>query len=596
MSSPLLLAMRRLLQLGRPHWRILGFAFVGMTVVGLTTGAYAWLMGPALRFLLTGGQAGLGRVTQVATIFEGLDRNRLLVALPIVVVIIGAVKGLGYLGQFYFAGLFGQLVVMDLRRRIFEKLLRLSPTQRAARLTGDLLSRFTADVASVEQAATYTVASWLRDSVSIVVLITVAVWWSWKLALLAFVVVPVAVVPAARLTRSLMKRTREGQTSLGLIAGQVQEGLGALRTIQAFNAEGLEAERFAVTTRTVERALERAGWARAGVPGIMEILASIAIAGSLGYALSSRVVEADALISFLGALILLYQPAKDLGRVSQFALTAAAALERIEDVLSLPDGVHSAPGAIELGALKVAISVEALSFSWVSGDGSLRPALDGVTLTIPAGKVTAIVGESGSGKSTLTSLLLRFEQPSAGTIRVDGVDVASATVASTRAQFALVTQEALLFSATVRENLLIANPAATDAQLEAACTVAAAHAFIQQLPQGYDTPLGERGVTLSGGQKQRLCLARAVLANAPVLVLDEATSNLDSQSEREVLAALDVVLAGRTAVVIAHRLSSIRKADSIVVLDAGRVVEQGTQAELLAKNGVYAAMWARQHV
>lgn len=586
MASPLFNAMKRLFRLGRPHRRLLVLSFGCMALVATTTGAYAFLMGPALRFLLTGGEAGLERVFAIVPSLRALERSSAIYVLPVAVLIIGAIKGVGYLGQFYFVGLFGQHVVVDLRRRIFEKLLRLSPMQRSAQLSGDLLSRFTSDVAAVEQAATYTVASWLRDSLQIVVLVGVAVFLSWKLSMLVLVMVPIAVLPASRLTAALLRRTREGQAALGTIAGQVQEGLGALRTLQAFNAEGAEASRFAGRTAKVERALTRAAWARGGVPGIMEILGSVALGGTLALALAWKLVEPEVLVSFLGALLLVYQPAKDLGRVSQFALNAAAALERIEAVLSLPELV-TVEGTTVLPPLAKSIVLEDVGFSW-----GPRVALDGVSVEFPMGQVTALVGESGSGKSTLASLLLRFEVPGRGRILFDGVEVGAATVGSVRSQFALVTQEALLFSASVRDNVLIGRPAASAAEIEAACRVASAWEFIAALPEGLETMIGERGVTLSGGQRQRLCLARAVLSQAPVLILDEATSNLDPESEREVQAALAKVLVGRTAIVIAHRLRSVVDAGRIVVMAQGRVVEQGTHGELLAQGGRYAALWS----
>ncbi len=580
--------MWKLLALGRPHRRLLVLAFACMAIVGLTTGAYAFLMGPALRFLLTGGTEGLAPVVALVPALAGASRERLLLALPIAVVLVGAFKGVGYLGQFYFVGLFGQEVARDVRKKLFERVLALSPGQRARLLSGEVLSRFTADVAAVEQAATYTVASWLRDTLQIVILAGVAIALSWKLALLTLVAVPIAVVPASRLTRALMARVREGQAALGAMAGQVQEGLGALRAIQAFNAEAAESHRFDRRTQEAQHSLGRAGWARAAVPGVMEILASLAIASTLGWAAATQAVPPEALVSFLGAVVLLYQPAKDLGRVSQFAIAAGVALERIEAIWALPARVRG--GSDQAAPLATALTLERAHFGWDD-----REVLQGLDLVIPSGQVTALVGPSGGGKSTITSILLRAERLKGGRYLLDGRDVEGLTVASVRSQFALVTQEPLLFSASVRDNLLVGRPDATVADLEAACRTAHAWDFLQALPSGLETRIGERGVTLSGGQRQRLALARALLSRAPVLVLDEATSNLDPQSEREVQAALESALPGRTALVIAHRLETIRSADRIVVVREGKVAEEGTHLELVSAGGLYAALWAAQH-
>jgi subfamily B ATP-binding cassette protein MsbA len=337
------------------------------------------------------------------------------------------------------------------------------------------------------------------------------------------------------------------------------------------------------------RAMTHAGWARAAVPSLMEVLAAIAIATALGLATWSRAIPPEKLVSLLAAVVLVYQPAKDLGRVGQFALQAAAAGERIFYVLDQRPLVGDVPGAMALGKLRQGIRLEAVHFSY-----GARAALNGVDLDIPAGQVTALVGPSGSGKSTLASLLLRFARPDRGEIRVDGCDVERATAQSVRAEFALVTQESLLFSETVADNIAFGRPRASAEQVEEAARVAQADGFIRALPHGYQTRVGERGVVLSGGQKQRICLARALLADAPVLVLDEATSNLDPQSEAEVERALDAVLPGRTALVIAHRLSTIARAHRIHVLDTGRIVESGTHDELLARGGLYATLWALQ--
>ncbi len=557
-------------------------------MVGITTGAYAWLLGPALRFLLTGGNAGLQRLFEWWPEAAQWPREKLLWWLPALLVVIGLVKGVGYLGQFYFVGLYGQHVVIDLRRQLFSRFLGLSPRQSSQQLSGDLLSRFTADVAAVEVAATYAVAAWLRDTLQIAILVAVAFSLSWQLALLALIALPAAIWPAARLTASLVRRVREAQSGVGVLAAQVQEGIGALKTIQVVGAQATELRRFEGHAVELQRSLSRAAWVRAAVPGLMEVLAAAAIASTLMFAFATGSIAPESLASFLAAIILLYQPAKDLGRVSQFAVAAVAALERLDPVLLLPRVVEDGTG--EAG-LKHSVQLDGVRFAW--GD---RGALNDVSLQLPVGQMTALVGQSGSGKSTLAALLLRFETPQGGRLLLDGIDVRELSVRSVRRQFALVTQEPLLFATTVAENLKVARPNATHAQIEAAATLADAHEFICDLPQGYDTQLGERGVALSGGQKQRLCLARALLSDASMLVLDEATSSLDPESEAQVLRVLDQALQNRTALVIAHRLSSIVRAQRIFVLEAGSVVEQGTHQELLELDGRYASLWATQQI
>jgi subfamily B ATP-binding cassette protein MsbA len=580
---------RALLRLGayaRGQGSRLALAFGAMAVLGLATGAYAWLVGPALRFLLTGGAGGLSGLPGL----HHVDRARALYVLPGLLVLLAVVKGLSYLAQFYWMGQFGQRTTAALRRSLFDALLAQSPAQLGNRLRGDLLSRFSADVRAVETAAIYTVGSYVRDGIQVLVLVGVALAADWRLAVAALACVPIAVLPVSALTRAVLRRTREGQARLGTLAGQAQELLSGIRTVQAYGAEEAEIRRFSSRALLHARALSRAAWARSAVPALTEVLAAGAVSAALAWAAATAGVPPERLVSLLAALLLLYQPAKDLGRTTQFATQAAAASERLFEVLDTIHPVADAPGARPAPPLMRDIALAGVEVRY--GD---RPALRGLDLTLPVGKVTALVGPSGGGKSTVVSLLLRFVRPSQGALFWDGEDLDCFSVASLRAQTALVTQDPLLFSGSIRENLVLARPSASDADVQRALALAHAEAFVRALPQGWHTPLGEQGAGLSGGQRQRLALARALLRDAALLVLDEATSSLDPESEREIQLALREVLRGRTALVVAHRLETVLEAHCIHVIDGGQVVERGTHGELLARGGAYARLWALQH-
>jgi subfamily B ATP-binding cassette protein MsbA len=602
-GSPKVLS--RLLGCAWQHRPALLLSFGFMVVLGVTTGILAYLTGPALKFLLFGG-ARLELAAPWVPLRIDIARESALWLFPVAIVGIALLKGLSYAAQFYWIGLFGQRLGLDLRRQIFVHLSALSPSRLSRQLTGDLVSRFTVDVAAVEVAATYSLGSYVRDGLQILSLGAVAIWLNWRMALAALLVVPAAAFPISRLMRLLMRRTQEGQARLGQLAAQVKEGLGGLKTIQAFNAQEAEMARFNAEAQRHQAAMTRGGWTRAAMPSLMEVMGAIGVAGALTLTAVNTSVPPENLISLLTALVLIYQPAKDLGRAGHFGVQALASGERIFQLLDQPTNVDGAalaklpsPGRLpaedgerELGrssGLGGSVRVQDVWFQY--GD---RPALAGLTLEVAGGKITALVGPSGAGKSTLISLLLRFDRPEKGRILLDGVDVQQLRLDDVRAQFALVTQEPLLFSASVLDNIRIGQPEATREEVVQAATIAQADAFIQRLPGAYDAPVGERGVVLSGGQKQKICLARAILSRAPILLLDEPTSNLDPESEVELQQALAGTLPGRTALIIAHRLSTIVAADRIYVMDAGRVVESGSHLELIRRGGLYARLWTLQ--
>lgn len=578
----------------RPEGKAFAVAVLCMVCLALTTGLYAFVSGPAVQFLISGGADGLELIFDTFPSLRGsIDRQTAFTFLPIAIVVVGLFKGVAYLGQFYAMGMIGQRVIQRLRRDFMARLLELDIRFFQGAKTGDLLSRFGTDMAQVESAITFALASSLRDSLTLLALLALSFYLDWRLALVAFIGVPAVILPIAKLAKKLKRRSRQGQDALGNLLGLVQEGLWGLRVIQAYGMEARELGRFDVECGRCVRAQVKASKARALFPAVMEI----AMVGGLALVLKlvadavlSDAIAPERLISFLATVALLLQPARQLGKVGQVTLSALAGLERIGVVLQANPMIVERQDAIELPKIEGSLSFEAVEFSY---DRS-HTVLSGFDLKLAQGEVVAIVGESGAGKSTTALLAMRFLDPIGGQVRADDRDLREATLASVRGQFGLVTQEPLLFTGTIASNIAYGRPDATREEIEAAARIAQAHDFIAGLEKGYDTPMGECGVGLSGGQKQRISLARALLPHTPLLLLDEATSSLDAQSEQEVSRALGEALQGRTALVIAHRLSTIRTADRIVVLKEGRVAEQGTHAALIALGGEYARLYRGQ--
>jgi subfamily B ATP-binding cassette protein MsbA len=576
---------RRLAPFLRPHVGALALAGVCMLVLAVSTAAYAYLVGPLLRFL-TGGQVeGLATLARfVGQDPAALDRTALLLLVPAAMLVLGLAKGVAYFGQFYLMGMIAQKVVRTLRERVFGHLLALAPQDLAAQRTGDLLARFGTDLYGIELALTYSFSSYLRDSLQVVVLVAACFFLDWRLSLVAFGLVPVAVLPLARLARKLRRTTKRGQESVGRLSDMVHEATAGIRVIQAYGMEAHLSRRFDEENRRWLGAQRKSLRTRGIAAPAMELTAVVGLAAALAYAVRAvgdGALLPSQLISFLATVALIFEPAKQLGKVGAYFLQGVAGGERIFEVLDLVPTVVPRPGATDLPRFSGTIRFEGVSFRY--GE---RTVLDGVDLELRRGEVVALVGGSGAGKTTLANLLCRSFDPAAGRIRVDGRDLRDVTLPSLRRQLALVTQETVLFDDTVRANVAYGRDA-TDDEVREALRAARALDFVLALPRGLDTVIGERGVTLSGGQRQRLAIARAILRDAPILILDEATSALDGESEREVQAALKTLLVGRTALVIAHRLSTIREATRILVLVGGRIVEEGTHEELLRRGGEY---------
>ena len=535
--------------------------------------------------------------------------------LPIVIIVVFVLRGFANFGNSYLTEFVGQRIITDLRDEVNDRIQYLPLSYFNRTPTGTILSRVTNDVTQVRAALTDATVSLLRDATSLVVLIVVAFLKDWVLALIAFVVFPLSVLPVLRLSQRLRRYSRRGQDTLGTLTALLGETIQGNRIVKAFGMEEYEKARFANENHRLFRLYMKASVSKALIQPMMELLAAFGIAGVIWYGGYSVIVGGrtqGSFLAFLTALLLVYDPFKGLARTNSQVQQGLASAERIFELLDQATDVVEHPGAKPLGPFHGAIAFEDVSFRYpprvrergaetlaASGNGAPTEVegelvLRDVGLTLRKGEALALVGTSGGGKSTIADLIPRFYDPTFGHIRIDGVDLRDVTLASLRAQIGIVTQFTFLFNDTVKANIAYGSSEPELEAIEAAARAANAHDFIAALPDGYDTVVGELGVTLSGGQRQRIAIARALLKNAPILILDEATSALDSESERLVQDAIDRLMVGRTTLVIAHRLATIRRASRIAVVAGGRIVEVGTHDELFARGAVYRKLYDQQ--
>lgn len=533
----------------------------------------------------------------IQPIFDNVLPNQQLVTMVAGgIVVLYLVKGVGsYFSEYLMADV-GQRVVMDIRNALYRHMLGQSAGFFARRTTGQLMSRITSDVGQVQRAVSETVGDLLRESLALVGYSTLLFAYDPRLALVCMTGAPLVLYPLVRLGQRLRRTTRHSQEALEQLSHVSVEAFTGHRIVKAFGAEEREGAKFAGAAFRLYRTNMKVTGVLSILPPLMEFLGGVGIAAALWY--GSRQIAGGRLTTgqfaaFLAALFFMYGPIKKLSRVNANLQQAIAASERIFEMLDTHTEVHESPTAQPLPPFREQIEFRNVSFGYEDAHG--RAILRGVSFTVRTAQMVAIVGRSGAGKTTLVNLIPRFYDVSGGAILIDGKDIREVTLASLRAQVGIVTQETVLFDDTIASNIAYGAPAASRAEIEAAAKAAHAHEFIEMLPEGYHTFIGERGQRLSGGQRQRLAIARALLKNAPILILDEATSSLDSESELLVQQALVNLMRNRTSFVIAHRLSTIRRADAIVVLERGSVVEIGRHDELLARPaGRYAKLYALQ--
>ena len=559
----------------RPYTGWVVLALISMAIVGAATGVIALLLGPV-----------------VDDVFIGKKRH-LLWFLGGAVGVAYLVKGVANYAQATLISFVGQRIITDAQNRLYARLAEFELAFFNDNATGTLVSRFTVDINMMRSAVSNALTGVGKDSFTLLFLIAVMFYRDWQLSLIALIVLPAAVWSIVRLGQRMRGVTVSTQEEMGEFTTLLNQTFQGARVVKAYSMEAYEQGRVERITERIFRLVLKAARVRAMASPTVETLGGFCAAVVIVYG-GFRVIEgattAGAFVSFLGALLMAYEPMKRLANLNTSLQEGLAGAQRLFALLDREPEITEAPDAKPLEVRGGGVRFDNVRFSYRAD----RPALMGMSLDVPAGKTVALVGPSGAGKSTILNLIPRFHDADAGAVSIDGHDVRGLTFDSLRGAIALVSQEITLFDDTIRANIAYGRQSASEDEIIQAARDAAADAFIRELPQGYDTLVGEMGAHLSGGQRQRIAIARAMLKDAPILLLDEATSALDTESERQVQAALRVLMRDRTTLVIAHRLSTVMDADLIHVVDRGKLAESGSHAELLARGGLYAKLYALQ--
>ena len=547
-----------------------------MAIIALTTGATAWLLDPAIEKIF-------------------LDRDeKMLILIPLAIILTLLIKGIASYIQVYLLTVVGQQIIADTQVKMFSKVIYSDLAWLNQIHSAKIISNFLYDVNLLQGSVSNSLASGMKDLLTLVCLLAVMFYQDWKLATVAIIAFPLVGLLSGRLGRRMKKAATEGQVETGILASLLAENLDGTRIVKAYQQEESEIKKVSDSILRRMKNIIKAHVTRGAASPFAEFLAGFGIAGALYYA-GLRGLQGELplneFISFLGAMMLAFQPLRRLAAINTTIQEGFSAAIRVFNLLDQKSLINENKDASDLRVEQGEIELKNVTLSYIGQKGS---ALNNISLSIPSGQITALVGPSGAGKTSILNLIPRFYDPNNGEVLIDNQDIRNVTISSLRSKIALVSQEPILFDDTVRENICYGKKSASDDEIISAAKSAAAHEFISELPDGYNTIIGENGFSLSGGQKQRMSIARAFLKDSPILLLDEATSSLDTESEHLVQEAINSLMKNRTTLVIAHRLSTIINSKKIIVLENGAVKETGNHEELIKADGIYKKLYDRE--